>query len=73
MNLYEEEQTEEMLLEKATKAKIGLSSLSRVDLSLQAGGMILKLEIRRERFEEITRSLVERCRLLTEMVLEKPV
>ena len=71
VNLYEEEQTEEMLLEKATKAKIGLSSLSRVDLSLQAGGHILKLEIRRERFEEITRSLVERCRLLTEMVLEE--
>lgn len=69
VNLLQEEYTTQALREQVVKAKIALSSLSKVHLSLQAKGHVLDSVLTREQFERITDFLVKRCQMLTEMVL----
>ena len=71
INLFDSEDNYQQLWSKAAQAKVSLSSLKQVSLTLQAGGKSLKAAINRQQFEELTRPLLERCRMLVEMVLEE--
>ncbi len=56
---------------KAIQAKLALSRLPKTNIVCSYHGNSIKEELTREKFEELTRHLVERCRTLTEIVLEK--
>jgi molecular chaperone DnaK len=58
------------LRSKATSAKLSLSKRPKVNLFYDFRGKILRLELSREKFEELTEGLVSRCEALTRDVLE---
>jgi len=71
INPYDDEADYQALKEKALSAKISLSSLPKVNIIYGCKGKILKEEITRQKFEEITSRLVNQCRMLTELVLKE--
>ena len=70
-SLLEQEQSSLQLRENAVRAKLNLSVRRKVQMSLHFEGASLNLEITRQNFEEMTNSLVERCRLMVELILEE--
>lgn len=58
------------LRSKATSAKLSLSKRPKVNLFYDFKGKILRLELTREKFEELTQGLMSRCEALTRDVLE---
>ncbi len=63
-------ETRQTLIEKTTSCKKALTSLSEVTVSINAAGRTLSTKVTRKEFEQLTAHLTDRCRLLTEMVLE---
>ena len=57
------------LRQKAVSAKISLSKRPKVNLFFDHRGRILRLELARERLEELTFPLLQRCEQLTRKVL----
>ncbi|HNC97751.1 MAG TPA: Hsp70 family protein, partial [Myxococcota bacterium] len=57
------------LRQKCTNAKLSLSKRPKVSLFYDYKGKILRLEVTRDKFEDLTMGLVNRCRTLTEDVL----
>jgi molecular chaperone DnaK len=57
------------LRQKCTNAKLSLSKRPKVSLFYDFKGKILRLEVTRDKFEDLTMGLVNRCRTLTEDVL----
>ncbi len=55
---------------KATSAKLSLSKRPKVNLFYDFKGKILRLELTREKFEDLTAGLLARCEALTRDVLE---
>ncbi len=58
------------LRQKAVSAKLSLSKRPKVNLFYDYQGKILRLEITREKFEDLTAGLMARCDALTREVLE---
>ena len=58
------------LRQKCTSAKLSLSKRPRVNLLYDYRGKILRLELAREKFEDLSTGLVRRCEALTREVLE---
>ncbi len=58
------------LRQKCTSAKLALSKRPRVNLFYDYRGKILRLELSREKFEDLASGLVRRCEALTRDVLE---
>jgi molecular chaperone DnaK len=58
------------LRQKCTSAKLSLSKRPKVNLFYDYQGKILRLEVTREKFEDLTSGLVGRCEALTRDVLE---
>lgn len=58
------------LRQKCTSAKLSLSKRPRVNLFYDFQGKILRSDISREKFEDLSSGLLERCRALTLDVLE---
>jgi molecular chaperone DnaK len=58
------------LRQKCTSAKLSLSKRPRVNLFYDYRGKILRLELAREKFEDLSTGLVRRCEALTREVLE---
>ena len=58
------------LRQKCTSAKLSLSKRPKVNLFYDYRGKILRLELAREKFEDLTTGLVSRCEALTRDVLE---
>lgn len=58
------------LRQKCTNAKLSLSKRPKVSLFYDYKGKILRLEITREKFEDLTSGLVARCEALTREVLD---
>ncbi len=58
------------LRQKCTSAKLSLTKRPRVNLFYDYRGKILRLEVTREKFEELGAGLVQRCEALTRDVLE---
>ncbi len=58
------------LREKCVSAKLALSRRPRVDLFFDHQGRALRLEISRERFDELATGLMVRCEALTQRVLD---
>ena len=71
INPYSYEADYQTLKEKALAAKISLSTLPKANINYGCKGKILKEEITRQQFEEITSRLVNQCRMLTELVLNE--
>ena len=71
INPYSDETDYQTLKEKALAAKISLSSLPKVNIIYGCKGKILKEEITRQKFDELTSRLVNQCRMLTELVLHE--
>jgi len=71
INPYDDEADYQSLKEKCLSAKISLSNLPKVNVIYGCKGKILKEEITRQKFEEITSRLVNQCRMLTELVLKE--
>lgn len=75
IDLLKDKQALQRLMEAAEKAKIELSSVTETTLSLPfvtadaSGPKHLELKLTRSTFDELTRSLVERCRLPVEKAL----
>ena len=75
IDLLKDKQALQRLTEAAEKAKIELSSVTETTLSLPfvtadaSGPKHLELKLTRSKFDELTRSLVERCRLPVEKAL----
>lgn len=59
------------LRQKCTAAKISLSKRPKVNLFYDYRGKILRLEVTREGFEDLTTGLLSRCEALTREVLEE--
>jgi molecular chaperone DnaK len=59
------------LRQKCTSAKLSLSKRPRVNLFYDYKGKILRLELAREKFEDLSAGLVRRCEALTREVLEE--
>lgn len=59
------------LRQKCTAAKISLSKRPKVNLFYDYKGKILRLEVTREGFEDLTAGLLSRCEALTREVLEE--
>jgi molecular chaperone DnaK len=57
------------LRQKCVSAKLSLSRRPKVNLFFDYNGQVLREEVTRELFEELTSALIARCRLLTEDVL----
>lgn len=64
-------QASQDLLIRATQAKIALSQRPKTRIAGSFAGKTLALEITREKFEELTTDLVDKCRALSEFVLEE--
>jgi molecular chaperone DnaK len=58
------------LRQKCTSAKLSLTKRPRVNLFYDYRGKILRLELAREKFEDLSAGLVRRCEALTRDVLE---
>jgi len=58
------------LRQKAVSAKLSLSKRPKVNLFYDYQGKILRLELSRERFEDLTAGLMARCDALTREVME---
>ncbi|GDX81229.1 molecular chaperone DnaK [Deltaproteobacteria bacterium] len=58
------------LRSKCTSAKLSLSKRPKVQLFYDYKGKILRLEITREKFEDLTASMLQRCEALTRDVLD---
>ncbi len=58
------------LRQKCTSAKLALSKRPRVNLFYDYRGKILRLELAREKFEDLSSGLLRRCEALTRDVLE---
>ena len=58
------------LRSKCTSAKLSLSKRPKVQLFYDYKGKILRLEITREKFEDLTASLLQRCEALTRDVMD---
>jgi molecular chaperone DnaK len=58
------------LRQKAVSAKLSLSKRPKVNLFYDYQGKILRLEVSREKFEDLTGGLMARCDALTREVLE---
>jgi len=58
------------LRQKCVSAKLSLSRRPKVNLFFDFNGQILREEITRELFEELTSALIARCKLLTQDVLD---
>ncbi len=58
------------LRSKATSAKLSLSKRPKVNLFYDYKGKILRLELSREKFEELTSGLIARCEALTRDVID---
>lgn len=75
IDLLKDKQALQRLTEAAEKAKIELSSVTETTLSLPfitadaSGPKHLELKLTRSKFDELTRSLVERCRIPVEKAL----
>jgi len=67
----EDNQGYQDLQTKTIQAKHALSRLPKANIVCSYHGNSLKVELTREKFEELTRHLVEKCRTLTEIVIEK--
>jgi len=59
------------LYTRVVDAKIALSLLPKTKIVCSYLGNSLKLELTREKFEELTKNLVGQCRTLSELVLEQ--
>ena len=62
-------QSYQQLQSRALAAKIQLSSRERTTLVHGHNGKSIKIELTRERFEEMTRHLVEKCKAICEIVM----
>lgn len=71
INPYSDEADYQTLKEKCLSAKISLSTLPKVNLIYGCKGKTLKEEISRQKFEEITARLVNKCTMLTELVFKE--
>jgi molecular chaperone DnaK len=58
------------LRQKCTSAKLSLSKRPKVNLFYDYKGKILRLEVAREKFEDLTSGLLARCQALTQDVLD---
>ena len=58
------------LRQKCVSAKISLTRRPKVNLFYDYKGKIMRLEVTREKFEDLTSGLMRRCELLTDDVLE---
>ncbi|MDP2313014.1 MAG: Hsp70 family protein [Pseudomonadota bacterium] len=58
------------LRQKCTSAKLSLTKRPRVNLFYDYRGKILRLELTREKFEDLSSGMVRRCEALTRDVLE---
>ncbi len=58
------------LRQKCVSAKISLSRRPRVNIFFDFMGHVLRAEVTREQFEELTAGLVKRCEMLTRDVLD---
>ncbi len=67
----EDAETAAALCERAEKAKRRLSDLPGVQIICESGGHKLKVDISREKFEDLTSDLVARCADLCALVLEE--
>jgi molecular chaperone DnaK len=59
------------LRQKCVSAKLSLSRRPKVNLFYDYQGRILRLEVPRERFEDLTKTLVQRCEAKVREVLEE--
>lgn len=59
------------LYSRALAAKIQLSSRDSTTIVHNYNGKSIKLELTREQFENMTRHLVEKCRIISEIVMEE--
>ena len=59
------------LYARALSAKIQLSSRDRTTVIHQYNGQSIKLDLTREQFETMSQHLIEKCRLICEMVLQE--
>jgi molecular chaperone DnaK len=69
-DLFDDEQTEADLREKAETAKRALTTIPKTKVVLGAGGVTRTVEITRAEFEDITSSLLSRTRDIAEGVVE---
>ncbi len=59
------------LYDRVLKAKISLSTRPKTTIITSAGGKTSKVEMTIEKFEELSKDLLDRCRFCSEAVLEK--
>jgi molecular chaperone DnaK len=64
-------QSYQQLQSRALAAKIQLSSRDRTTLIHSHNGKSVKIELTREKFEEMTRHLVEKCKAICEIVMRE--
>lgn len=64
-------QSYQQLQSRALAAKIHLSSRDRTTLLHSHNGKSVKIELTREKFEEMTRHLVEKCKAICEIVMRE--
>ncbi len=70
-SLLEQEQSSLQLREKVVRTKLSLSVRRKTLMTLHYEGASLNVEINRQNFEAITKPLVERCRLMVDLILEE--
>ncbi len=76
IDLLKDKQATQRLTEAAEKAKVELSAVTETDINLPFitadanGPKHLEAKLTRAKFEELTRSLIERCRIPVEKALE---
>lgn len=68
---YADEIDRQILKEKALATKISLSNLPQSNIIYGCKRKLSKLALSRERFEDLSSSLLDKCRLLTDFVLEE--
>ena len=71
INPFSDEADYQALKEKALSAKISLTQLPETTIAYGCKGKLIREKITREKFEEISRRLVEQCRMLIDLVLRE--